>query len=462
VKRGLATSLMVVLCPATVVVLAGCGTPPPPPGSTPASTPASTQASTTAPAEPVSFEIWTDPWDPYSQDWLNYWTDQFNQTHPNIQVTIQYVPGDTWNQKLTAAQAGGTAPEAYRVNYKDIPTDVSLGQLLPLDQYIDPATWSDVLPNISDAVSVGGQHYTVPFLIEPGNILYYNKDLFSAAGLDPSKPPTTWDELWTDCDALKASNADIYCYQVPTLEGDLAWTSVGQQMNAAGHLAVSDDWSKATVTDQGYQDFVSFYATLMSKGYAPEQALSDPFSIDPVAQANAAMLVTGSWGTQLIKNNYPDMMDHIGVGLMPTKTGDATKPVSTLGGWTYGIDANAKHPKEVAEFLTWIYLGDPKIMADFFQRSMYAKYTVRSSVQQTIAADPAAASDPWVNFISTNINPRGFMEPIYAWDIQTAVARAVERVWTEGQSVTDALAQASDEISQYIANNNYAGTNPRK
>ena len=42
-------------------------------------------------------------------------------------------------------------------------------------------------------------------------LLYYNKDMFTAAGLDPETPPATWQELEADCAAIMAANAAPYC-----------------------------------------------------------------------------------------------------------------------------------------------------------------------------------------------------------------------------------------------------------
>ena len=51
------------------------------------------------------------------------------------------------------------------------------------------------------------QTYGIPFETDV-RVLFWNKQLFEEAGLDPNKPPTTWDELWEYADKLDKKNAD--------------------------------------------------------------------------------------------------------------------------------------------------------------------------------------------------------------------------------------------------------------
>ena len=110
-------------------------------------------------------------------------------------MKIQIVPGDAWAQKMKAAQAAGKAPDLYTMNYGSVANSAKLEQIQPLDGLIDGAKFDDVYDNIKDFVSAQGKYYAYPMLVEPSAVLYYRKDLYEKAGLDPEKPPTTWAEL---------------------------------------------------------------------------------------------------------------------------------------------------------------------------------------------------------------------------------------------------------------------------
>ncbi len=57
---------------------------------------------------------------------------------------------------------------------------------------MDPSVWEDLHDNVNEFVSVGGEHYAYPMLVEPSSLLFYRKDFFEDAGLDPEQPPVTW------------------------------------------------------------------------------------------------------------------------------------------------------------------------------------------------------------------------------------------------------------------------------
>src|SRR5690606_5070435 len=103
--------------------------------------------------------------------------------------------GDAWDQRLAAAQAAGDAPDIRTLNYNKIVFSAQQGQLKAIDEYVDPAIFEDLYENLNAAVSYDGKHYAYPMLAEPSSVLYYNKEMFEKAGLDPEKPPVTWAEM---------------------------------------------------------------------------------------------------------------------------------------------------------------------------------------------------------------------------------------------------------------------------
>ena len=70
----------------------------------------------------------------------------------------------------------------------------------------DKYSFSDFLPRVISYFTVEGTLYAMPFNVS-GPVLYYNKKAFTAAGLDPEKPPTTLDEVRAAAEKLKASGA---------------------------------------------------------------------------------------------------------------------------------------------------------------------------------------------------------------------------------------------------------------
>lgn len=123
--------------------------------------------------------------------------EQFNASHPSIQVNATYqgayaqIMGKVWNV-IFAEQ---TLPHVAHLG--GAPLLGATDSIVPIADFTDGPNGID-RSQIHDAFweynSAGGQIWSMPFN-NSVPVLYYNRDLFVAAGLDPDKPPTTWDEV---------------------------------------------------------------------------------------------------------------------------------------------------------------------------------------------------------------------------------------------------------------------------
>lgn len=405
----------------------------------------------------VNVVFWQQKFEDYQQTWYKKYVDEFNASQTEVHVDYQVVPADAWNQKLQAAQAAGTQPDVATTNYGNVKPGVAEGKFLALDDYLTPDSLSDIKENVASFVTVDGKHYAYPMLVEPSTVLYYRADLAEAAGLDPDNPPKTWDELIQWATAL--TKGDVKGMTIASVAAELGWSSWGLQYSACGHLPISDDWSKADATDSCYSDLLNLYKTLYQDNLMPQQPKVGYTDAMPYGQGEVAMMANGSWAVGQLKNDYKDVVANTKVAPFPTKDG---KPgtTATLGGWTLTLDAKSKHPEAAAKFIQYLAAGDPKVMADFFKVSGYSKYTVRTSVDDALAADPDASADPFMTIISQEIVPLGKAEPAYPWDIALAFGTAIESAMKGTAEIQPALQTADDAINDVIKKQSLAGTAP--
>ncbi len=121
----------------------------------------------------------------------------FNAANPNIKVEAQYAGkyNEVVAKTITAAKAGKPPhiAQAYEVELQAM---LDSGVFVPIHEIFKPGEmdFGDVVGPIRDYYSVKGKLYSMPFNSSTA-ILYYNKDLFRKAGLDPNKPPTTYKDL---------------------------------------------------------------------------------------------------------------------------------------------------------------------------------------------------------------------------------------------------------------------------
>ena len=125
--------------------------------------------------------------------------ESFNATHPDFEVKPLFT--GTYAETLTkyvAAYPSKTGPNIVQVYEVGTQTMIDSDAITPVYQIPEMLgetwDWAQYVIPITHYYSVDGNLWSMPFNSSTA-MLYYNKDLFKAAGLDPNKPPTTWKEM---------------------------------------------------------------------------------------------------------------------------------------------------------------------------------------------------------------------------------------------------------------------------
>ena len=121
-------------------------------------------------------------------------SEAFAATYPNIRVTKQNLDYNSMLDKLRTASLGKAAPMVARLPILWGSEFAAKNMLLPFGpqdiSYADDEFW----PGAMKSVTWKGRRYGVPTNNET-MALIWNAAIFKEAGLDPEKPPATWDEL---------------------------------------------------------------------------------------------------------------------------------------------------------------------------------------------------------------------------------------------------------------------------
>ncbi|HZP28201.1 MAG TPA: ABC transporter substrate-binding protein [Acidimicrobiia bacterium] len=140
---------------------------------------------------------------------INKLVAQFNasQTDVKVNVVSQVSYDDTFT-KYKAGLSSGDLPDIVMLQETDQQQMIDTTTVLPSGACAkaDKYSFSDFLPRVVSYYTVKGQMYAMPFNVS-GPVLYYNKKSFTAAGLDPEKPPASLDELVADAQKIKAAGA---------------------------------------------------------------------------------------------------------------------------------------------------------------------------------------------------------------------------------------------------------------
>jgi len=172
----------------------------------------------------------------------------FAKKHPGVALEFVAQPFDNYYTLLGAAIQSGKGPDVMLFNGGGQLRDRA-SALVPLDQYVAQdkqrlAGW--------DAFSKDGKIYAAPITLQ-GHPIYYNKTIYTKAGLDPSKPPTTWDALVSTCATIKRA-VNLPCFSLGNKEGygiQFWMSGMGSGILAPaeydGWIAGKRDWSSPNV-----------------------------------------------------------------------------------------------------------------------------------------------------------------------------------------------------------------------
>lgn len=121
----------------------------------------------------------------------------FNNVQDEYEITHVGYPFLDYFSKMTTAFAGGVAPDVYMYTMDDVPTRAASGTIMDLTPYMEADQYdtSDLYEAEVEAGLYEGDQYALP-MSSTCRVLWYNLDLFKAAGLSEADIPSTWEELY--------------------------------------------------------------------------------------------------------------------------------------------------------------------------------------------------------------------------------------------------------------------------
>lgn len=188
---------------ALAVSVAACAAPPAPAARVTAPTSPSAVQPTVAPVEQATtagpsgtITYFTFSAAPDHLKDLDEMIKAFQVANPNVTVKVETSPYNDYFTKLQTLIAGGQAPDVFELNYENFVSYASKEVLLDLTPFVRADTAFDpkaFYPRAYEAFNLNGKQYGLSESFS-NVVLFYNKDLFTAAGVDLPKNDWTWDD----------------------------------------------------------------------------------------------------------------------------------------------------------------------------------------------------------------------------------------------------------------------------
>lgn len=325
----------------TVTTLAGCGS-----GSGAASETAGNKEATSTEqgtGEKTKISLWT-VFTGSDGDILKDIIKDYNATNKdNIEVDIDIMDNSTLQSKLPTAISTGTGPSFVLMGIEFMNQYVKNDSLEDISDFWDKTgiKQDNFYKNVLDKSYVDGKLYGTPMQYNL-QYLYYNKDLFKKAGLDPNTPPATFEELEQDAEKLTDAKAGQYGLALPIDYGcyvQYLWGNGGDVADTAKGTNLLN--SEANIKT------LEWLQNMKKKGVSPD-GLKAADADKMFQSGQVAMLTTGPWNI----NALNELGVNYGITAIPKGSEGA---YAAEGGCSYMIPKGVDEKTKEADYKFMAY-----------------------------------------------------------------------------------------------------------
>jgi glucose/mannose transport system substrate-binding protein len=342
---------------------------------------------------------------------LNGMFDLYRAQNPGVDIVNATVAGGAGSNAkavLKTRMLGGDPPDSFQVHmgHELIDTWVTTGYMQPLDDIYQEMGFNTQFPQgVLDIVSYQGHPYSVPVNIHRANVLWFNKQVFADAGL---QPPQTFDDFFADAQILQAKGiTPLALGDKDTFESvQLLETTLLGTLGPDGYKGLwtgETSWSDPRVTQS-----LETMKRMLSYSNSDHAGLTWDQADDLVISGKAAMTVMGDWTDGDFTAKH-----FTGYGYVPTPN---TAGVYDALSDTFGLPKGAKDEAQVKNWLRLIGTAEAQdtfnpqkgaipvnLNAGNGQYDTYLQSAMADWRTNTIVpslAHGAAASEGWVTSIS--------------------------------------------------------------
>ena len=277
---------------------------------------------------------------------ISYWGDETDQIKalikkfPELNIKQIRVNGDDYNTKLNQMIVGGDAPDVMAIQEADYMRFAKNGVLEKLDDKLDElgVDKDDLQPAISEISKQTDGYYGIPTGIAT-EVLYYNKDMFDAAGVSYPTNDWTWDDYEDAAKKLSKSDGSQWGSDSPSFNG--VWYSL---IGAAGDDVVKD--GKLSFGN-GLKKTLEWQKRLVDEKAQPEPAGGNKVS-DLFVAGKAAMTIGGSWSVM----TYKDVDFNWDFTTIPAPKGG--RKYNSMHTSFWGISADSKKKEQAMKVVKWL------------------------------------------------------------------------------------------------------------
>lgn len=275
---------------------------------------------------------------------------EFEASHPDIDV--QPKEGFMDPKTFAAKLAGGQLEDVYYVYFTDPAQIIARRQAADITPYVDEAvpTAKDIQPGLKQIFTgQDGKLYGLPTANYSMGLLY-SRTLFTKAGLDPDKPPTTWAEVRTYAQKIAALGNGTVGYADFSKNNQGGWHLTSEIYSAGGDVVAKDgDKYKAAFNTDGTKQLLQTFKDMRwtDNSMGSKQLLEIPDVQRMMGAGKLGMYVAAPDNVPTLVKQFEGKYESYGLAPMPGGT------ATLIGGEGYMLNPKAS-PAKIKAGLTWL------------------------------------------------------------------------------------------------------------
>ena len=229
------------------------------------------------------------------QAWNDNLIADFEAANPGVNIELTIMPWADYWQKVQTATVSDTLPDIMVMSVAYIEQYARAGVVIDLKDYIDrDLDRSEYYEFAMETTRMeDGHEYGMPWNIVE-NCLFYNKDMFDAAGVDYPDETWTWDDLREAAIKLTDAEKNQYGFSM-TLSDEVGFDSL---VYSYGGAIVSDDLKECLIDGQGAKDAINYIRGMMLDDKCMVPISADSTGISDFSTGLVAMTVDGCWSLE--------------------------------------------------------------------------------------------------------------------------------------------------------------------
>jgi multiple sugar transport system substrate-binding protein len=290
--------------------------------------------------------------------------EAWNKKNPTCRINLSYIPHTEMVGKIAQGIASGEVPDLMGMDLIYAPQFEKAQQLVDITDRA--AGWPELKTASKGHMTVATWEkrlYGVPLYADV-SALFYNKDLFTKAGLDPDKPPTSLAEMRSYADKITALGGGVTGYYLPGNCAGCNIFTVGPLMWASGAKIEANGADDEPLTGDGVKQVLQFTRDMVKAGNVPAGARAEngeTFHLQ-FGSGKLGMMGTGNFNITLARQQNPKMK--FGITLLPGVQPNSS--ASFIGGDLGVVPKGSDRVADAVNFMKFL-------LSDEVQVEVYAK-----------------------------------------------------------------------------------------